>query len=322
MLSPRPVLVRSAVPLGIAASIGMYLVLIMGATVTNTGSAQGCARDWPLCRGQFIPEFTVQTFIEFSHRAVAALESALILAFAAVVIALWRQRRGAMVLVAVMIASLLLQAGMGAAAVKWPQQPVVLALHFGISLIALASTVLTAVYAGSPNRSPSDDPKALRVAAWGSLAYVYLLVYTGAYVSHAGDASACATWPVCSSSGASGWATFFDLLHRAAALGAVVFAALLFWLARRERAARPEASVAAGAFLGTLLLQAAAGAALVLTHFDLLSELLHAAVTGLVFVADAYLCFVLTRGRLQAQASRSIAALTPEGAGPGALGSG
>ena len=34
--------------LGVVATAGMLLVLVMGAAVTNTGSAQGCGRDWPL----------------------------------------------------------------------------------------------------------------------------------------------------------------------------------------------------------------------------------------------------------------------------------
>ena len=42
----------------------MFVVLVMGATVTNTGSAEGCGRSWPLCNGQFIPEFAVATLIE------------------------------------------------------------------------------------------------------------------------------------------------------------------------------------------------------------------------------------------------------------------
>src|SRR5689334_8703803 len=64
--------------LGMATTAGMFVVLVMGALVTNTGSAQGCGRTWPLCRGQFIPQFAVATAIEFSHRAVVSVESVLI----------------------------------------------------------------------------------------------------------------------------------------------------------------------------------------------------------------------------------------------------
>src|SRR5690242_20997992 len=98
---------------------GMLLVLIMGAAVTNTGSAEGCGRSWPLCNGQFIPEFTVATAIEFSHRAVTGLESLLVVAVSLAMLAWWRDRES-VVLVALMMGTLLLQAGLGAGAVLWP----------------------------------------------------------------------------------------------------------------------------------------------------------------------------------------------------------
>jgi len=128
----------TAVWLAMAAAIGMLIVLVMGATVTNTGSAQGCGRQWPLCQGKFIPDFAVSTFIEFSHRAVTGVEGILIVAVAVLIVALWWDRWPVRVLAPLMVGSLVLQAGMGAAAVMWPQSPLVLALHFGISLIALA----------------------------------------------------------------------------------------------------------------------------------------------------------------------------------------
>ena len=39
----------------ILTTVGMFLVLIMGALVTKTGSAEGCGNTWPLCHGKFAP---------------------------------------------------------------------------------------------------------------------------------------------------------------------------------------------------------------------------------------------------------------------------
>src|SRR3954462_14603060 len=104
--------------LAVAATGGMFLVLVMGATVTNTGSAQGCGRSWPLCNGQFVPEFTVATAIEYSHRAVTGVEGVLVLALCAALVTLRRAReREVWVLGGLMLGSLVLQAGLGAAAV-------------------------------------------------------------------------------------------------------------------------------------------------------------------------------------------------------------
>src|SRR5690242_3786394 len=101
--------------LAVLTTVGMFVVLVMGATVTNTGSAEGCGRSWPLCNGQFIPEFTVATAIEFSHRAVTGLESLLVVAVSLAMLAWWRDRES-VVLVALMMGTLLLQAGLGAVA--------------------------------------------------------------------------------------------------------------------------------------------------------------------------------------------------------------
>ena len=124
---------------------GMLLVLVMGAAVTNTGSGEGCGRSWPLCNGQFVPEFTVATAIEYSHRAVTGVESLLVVALTTAMLWLWRRDREPVILAVLMLGTLLLQAGLGAGAVLWPQSPLMLATHFGVSLVAFASTFLSAV---------------------------------------------------------------------------------------------------------------------------------------------------------------------------------
>src|SRR4051794_33484570 len=112
---------RALRALAVAATVGMLLVLVMGAAVTNTGSAAGCGRSWPLCNGQFVPEFTVATAIEYSHRAVTGFEGLLIVALSVVMVMRWRHEREVQVLVPIMFGSLVLQAGLGAAAVMVPQ---------------------------------------------------------------------------------------------------------------------------------------------------------------------------------------------------------
>src|SRR5436305_12211651 len=107
--------------LAVTTVVGMFLVLVMGATVTNTGSAEGCGRSWPLCNGRFIPEFALSTAIEFSHRAVTGIEGFLVLGTAVGAWAFWRDRREVRVLVPLMLVTLGGQAGMGAWAVMAPQ---------------------------------------------------------------------------------------------------------------------------------------------------------------------------------------------------------
>jgi len=280
----------AAAGLAWTAAAGMFLVLVMGVTVTTTGSAEGCGRDWPLCHGRFIPDFAVATAIEFTHRAITGVEGVLIVVLAVLVAALYWDRRPVRVLVPLMVGFLLLQAGMGAWAVKYPQQPVVLALHFGISLVALASTVLVAVYLGLMGRpSPASAGRGLLLATWGLAGYLYVLVYSGAYIRHLGAAAACTTWPLCGSG--------INLVHRGLAGVALLLALGLVALYAMAAPERRDLVGGAWVLVGALLVQALAGAYLVWAGFSLLPELTHAAVTGLVFTAAANLCLRVSLGQ-------------------------
>src|ERR1043165_346483 len=96
----------------VAATLGMFVVLVMGAAVTNTGSAEGCGRSWPLCHRQFVPEFAFTTLVEFSHRAVTGVEGLLIAVLSVGAWLGWRSHPAIRVLVPLMIAFLLLQSGL------------------------------------------------------------------------------------------------------------------------------------------------------------------------------------------------------------------
>jgi cytochrome c oxidase assembly protein subunit 15 len=306
--------------LGLVAACGMFLVLVMGATVTTTGSAQGCGRDWPLCNGRFIPEFAVATFIEFSHRAVTGVEGVLILTLTVAVLTLYGRQRPVRVLAPLMLGTLILQALLGAWAVKYPQQPAVLAVHFGVSLVALASTAMTAAYVWRP-RAMTAAPAVgggVRLATWGAAVYLYFLVYSGAFIRHAGDAYACPGWPLCGRvSGAPAAALAVNLVHRLAAGAALAMALGLIYAYTHLRERRPDLVAGGWLLLATLIGQAGSGAFLVLSRWSLFGELAHAAVTGLTFTAAAYLCLRVTLGRrLQPAPAPTAPALSPERARP------
>ncbi|MGI9146719.1 MAG: COX15/CtaA family protein [Chloroflexota bacterium] len=278
--------------LAVATTIGMFLVLVMGAAVTNTGSAEGCGRSWPLCNGQFVPEFTVATAIEYSHRAVTGLEGLLVVALTAVMLRLWRKEREVVVLALLMVLTLSLQAGLGAGAVLAPQSPLLLATHFGVSLVAFASTFLSAAVAFERTREAAAPrrqavPSNFRQWVIGVSLYVLGVVYLGAYVRHAGISLACADWPLCngqlvpSLAGPSG----IVFTHRLAALGVIL---LLIWLARQARVVG-IGSRAAVVTLGLGVLQALSGGAVVWSQLGLFSTLAHAGIMALLFAGLAYL---------------------------------
>lgn len=187
--------------------IGMFLVLVVGVTVTNTDSGRGCGTDWPLCHGKFIPAYTLESMVEYSHRAVSGIEGLLV---AAAFVATWMIRprsREALLYAGSALLFTILQAGLGAMAVIWPTSDAVLATHFGISLIAFSSTWLLSAWA---KRRVLDNGKGTirrtsysRVPAsifgWTTAILVYCMgvVYLGAYIRHTQSAGGCIGWPLC-----------------------------------------------------------------------------------------------------------------------------
>jgi len=308
---------RSVVWLGGVATAWMFLVLVTGTTVTSTGSAEGCGHDWPLCHGRFIPDLALRTTaIEFRHRLGSGVAVVLILALAGSVLWLWRERRPLRVLAALMVGSLFGQAGLGAWAVIYPQQPAVLALHFGVSLLAVASTALTAIYVhglqGEAEAPPPGLPAGLRLATWALAAYAYLVVYLGAFVRHLGAAAACPSWPLCQGGVENpGWLAV-NVAHRFAAGLALVGAVGLLLAYRRLRPVRPDLALGGWLLLASLLLEAASGVVLVGSRWSLLGELLHASLTGVTFTAIAYLCLRVSLGpQVALPASRPERLLIP-----------
>ncbi|MDE2802837.1 MAG: COX15/CtaA family protein, partial [Chloroflexota bacterium] len=70
----------------VAATFGL---ITLGGVVRATESGLGCP-DWPLCHGQIIPPFEYHVLIEYSHRLVASVVGALVVACA--VLVWWKHR--------------------------------------------------------------------------------------------------------------------------------------------------------------------------------------------------------------------------------------
>ncbi len=285
--------------LAVVASVGMCFVLLQGTLVTNSGSAAGCGNTWPLCHGEIIPEFSgvggAGTLIEFTHRAAVPIESTLIILLSAGILWFWWGRLEARILAPAMIFFLFLQALLGGLAVENPTSAGVLAAHFGISLLAFASIVLTAAFVIEVGRSESlrDNimPASLRWFVRCCLVYTYVVVYLGAYVRHVGASLSCLDWPLCNGRViprfVGGVGTQF--LHRAAAGILVLVLLALFLAVRHMRAARPDLYWGAAVSLVLVVLQALSGAIVVETRIAILSTLLHSFLISLLFATEAYL---------------------------------
>jgi len=295
-------------PLAKASCFGMLLVLMMGATVTQTDSGRGCGRDWPLCHGKFIPSYTIESMIEYSHRFVTGVVGIIVLA---AFIAVWRhvKRRDARFFVTSTGFFTVLQAVLGALAVVWPQSSAVLALHFGFSLLAFASTLLLVFVLREGNWERADFhsgaralvTSAYRTGVWLTLIYCYGVVYLGAFVRHTKSAGGCTGWPLCNGevfpelSGATG----IVFVHR---LGAILLFVLIAWLAIASRGLKeaPHIRKAARWSLLFVVVQVFSGAYLTATlssDWYLLSSLLHTLIVSCLFGALCYMSVEVLRRR-------------------------
>lgn len=298
----------------------MYLVLVMGALVTNTGSGQGCGASWPLCNGRAFPVPNFHTMVEYSHRLVVSLATLSVLALAA---SAWfrpgpRARNRWFAGMAVFF--LFAEAGIGGAAVIWPQPPALLATHFGLSLLAYSGVFLLAISvglemasqgtpaAGAP--SPRADLAGLRRLTWFLLLYTLGLVYSGAYVRHVG--SFCAGWPLCAGSAVPSPSSpeFPQFVHRLLA-GLLIVGLFTLWrqalaYARAHPAeAAPELAAGAAWALAFGILQALSGLIVVATGMSVLAAMLHAAILPLLFSAELYVALRLSLWRAPATAAAS-----------------
>src|SRR5688500_4698245 len=129
-----------------SAAVCTYLLIVLGAIVRITGSGMGCGDHWPLCNGHLFPPLNdIGTVIEWSHRLVAALVSALVAALA--VYDWWLHRpsahppiRPSYVALALLVVQLLL----GAITVKLELLPWSVVLHLGTAMLLLATLLVAA----------------------------------------------------------------------------------------------------------------------------------------------------------------------------------
>ena len=137
-------------------------VVLWGAYVRATGSGDGCGNRWPFCDGDVIgASAKAQTIIEFTHRMTSAIS---LLMITALVLWCWRVTkkgdwaRYSAVLAAAFLAN---EALLGAALVLLKHvgndqsagRTLFLCLHFGNTILLLATLSLTAVWLSNDSRS-------------------------------------------------------------------------------------------------------------------------------------------------------------------------
>jgi heme a synthase len=317
--------VRFIKMLAIVTSIGAYLMLLMGAIVTKTGSGKGCGNSWPFCQGQLIPaSLPVETVLEYSHRLISGGVGCLILLLAVGSCRLYKTDRRVKILSGLSLFFVVLQGGLGALTVVFAgdlARKAVLALHFGFSLLSFASVVLLALYlwqrsaAEPPLPQRVGVPWGMRYAVWGLAVYTYVVVYTGALVRHTKATMGCGySFPGCGETYLPNFSSLagIHLLHRYAAFSLLLLVAWLLVVVIRRY--RTHSALLRGSQLAFLLiiLQALSGMTTVWMGGQVLVTLVHTTVIALFFAVLSYLCMQVglpwrsTQKRKQMPAAQGI----------------
>lgn len=280
--------------------------------MTRTESGLGCGTEWPLCHGKFVPAHTLASVIEYTHRLVSTTAGILAVMVFVLFLMYGKSRKDLQFFAFLTLIFVSIQGAMGALAVVFSQSPPVMALHLGFAFISLASSLMTslgamqeeklgglAVFAKMPGTS-----KAFRNFVWVVMIYSYIVVYTGAFVSHTDSAGACTGFPLCNGKVMPELSGGVEIafIHRMAGFLLTALIVLLFaWIYRSYRENRELKRLG---FISVLLIvfQVLSGAALMITMghpevymFVVLAHMTSIAVLFGLLTYMSYIVWKLTR---------------------------
>ena len=221
--------------LALASAVSLYLIVLTGAAVRLTGSGLAC-ESWPGCQeGAFFPAIGEHSTIEFGNRVMALFPIALSLAtwlFARRTAGLGGWARW---LAAFTFLGTIAQAPLGLLTIRLDLHPLMVATHFLLALVVLATATIVAVEAwgNAYGRVRSPAPR------WLQLVGVVLALACGVLVVTGTLSTAAGPHPGDSAEIERFW-NLLDAVYvhvRATAAFGISFLLLLAWLLRnRDRA--------------------------------------------------------------------------------------
>jgi cytochrome c oxidase assembly protein subunit 15 len=310
----------------LAAIVAAFSQITLGAFVRVLDAGLACGDDWPLCDGSWIPPFTKEVILEYTHRLTAVLLGIFVLA---AVVSVWRLHRqnkvvfrftlGAFVLVIV-------AGAFGAATVKSELGWGLRLIHLALAEALLATLAVALVGVWPVKNAPFNSPSASTMAA-GTMAIVLMTVSTfvvlvsGSVIIGLEASTACGSWPSCSGSTfiPSGDSKFaIHMAHRIVAGVAgllIVGTAVWTW---RMREWWPGVGVASVLLIVMLVGQVFLGAANPWSGFADGWKALHVAAATATWLATAVLAALILVPRFSADSGpdpgaerfRGLAALT------------
>jgi len=259
-----------------------FALIVLGGIVRVSESGLGCGpggsgtEGWPLCNGEAVPFFhNTEVIIEFSHRTLAAIVTALIVALAWTAYRHLRELRWPLRTTLVAGGLVLVQAALGGLTVEKSLAEELVAAHLGLAMLLIGLMLSISIRAraelsarGGEGAPPSPPAPVLGLKPFAGAAAVLLLcaIVAGGYVAgteeegvhgqgrniHGAHMACGEQWPECLNRGPLpfGESRLSDihLTHRAFVYGATLSILLLIGFALR-RGSRSRLLPAAGILL-------------------------------------------------------------------------
>jgi cytochrome c oxidase assembly protein subunit 15 len=276
----------------LASAVSLYVIVLTGAAVRLTGSGLAC-ESWPGCQeGAFFPAVGEHSSIEFGNRVMAIFP--IVLSLAAWLLSYRTSGLGRWVrwLAGFTFLGTIAQAPLGLLTIRLDLHPLMVATHFLLALVVLATATVIAVEAwgNAHGRVESPAPRWLQLAGLVLAAACGILVVTGTLSTaagpHPGDSAEIERF----------W-NLLDAVYvhvRATAAFGISFLLLLAWLFRnRERAGLlgPGAVI----LLALLLVQMAVGELQWRNELPWWLVLIHVGIAALVWAWTVALVTALWR---------------------------
>ncbi len=273
-------------------------LITLGGVTRIMGAGMGCGPDWPLCNGRVFPDLSnTLELIEWSHRWVAAMLSAMVLCLAALTFKRHREDRFLRGPAYAALAVLALQVILGAVTVKFFNAAPTVVIHLTNAMLLLAVLVVAVLRSGARLRGEAEAPGAPLPAAAIATGFAFVVITFGAFVANYDAGVYCLGFPLCAGTLAPP-AEALGRLHYVHRILAFLFlgytAAVLLAARRLEGEGAVEYRRAAGWLAGLAALQVGVGAAMMLQMLPTSLRAAHLLVGSLLWVAAVVVGF---RGR-------------------------
>ena len=189
-----------------------FFTMLLGPIVRAADAGLACP-DWPLCKGEWIPEMDYQVFLEWLHRAIAGILGFLVLAWAAIGLfydASLRQRHAKGILIALFL--LAFQVILGALTITKQLNAHIVSTHLLNALLFWSILIRITWKEAEHNHlltgfsffprfnlssSNTQQMRFIRVGAWLLLVLVLFQIFAGVRVSTNQAGLVCNTFPAC-----------------------------------------------------------------------------------------------------------------------------